>query len=355
MRRPWIDWLRGLAVVIMFHAHTIDSWTRAADRHNWWYYQSVRVSGMAAPLFLFLAGVAVVMASNAQARRGTPRAAASWALQKRGWEIFGIAILFRAQSWIFNPGATFTGLLKIDILNVMGPSMVLAAWLWGQTTRDNVRLALYTVLAFGIVAASPFVRETPLLAGLPEPIQWYLRPPTGKGWFAIFPWTALLIAGAAVGVIIDRARDAAAERRLAGVFAAAGAAIFALGLTTSYFPPLVAGTTFWTTSLSYFIIRIGLMLFLLAFAYAWMARPGADPATSPMIQMGRTSLFLYWVHVELAYGVLSYPIKNRMPFWSAMVAFVAFSIAMLWLSYFKDRIVSRWNASGTPPVQMARA
>ena len=68
--------------------------------------------------------------------------------------------------------------------------------------------------------------------------------------------------------------------------------------------------------------------------------------------MGRTSLFLYWVHVELAYGIFSYPIKGKMPFWAAMVAFVAFSIAMLWLSYAKDRLVARWTAA---PMRTARA
>ena len=352
MRRPWIDWLRGLAVVIMFHAHTIDAWTLAADRTTWWYYQSVRVSGMAAPLFLFLAGLAVVMASNAKVRKGASTAEASWALQKRGWEILGLAILFRAQSWIFNPSATLTGLLKVDILNVMGPSMVAAAWLWGRSSRDGVRLAIFAAATTLVVVASPFVRATDLLVPLADPLEWYLRPPAGKGWFALFPWAALLLAGGAVGVIIDRTRDAASERRLAGVFAASGAAIFAAGFTASYFPPLVPGTTFWTTSLSYFVIRIGLMLFLLSLAYAWMARPAADPATSPMIQMGRTSLFLYWVHVELAYGIFSYPIKGKMPFWAAMVAFVAFSIAMLWLSYAKDRLVARWNAE---PMRTARA
>jgi uncharacterized membrane protein len=355
MRRPWIDWLRGLAVVIMFHAHTIDSWTLASDRTSWWYYQSVRVSGMAAPLFLFLAGLAVVMASNAQVRKGATRAAASWALQKRGWEILGLAILFRAQSWIFNPGATFTGLLKIDILNVMGPSMVAAAWLWGRSGRDVVRLAICGLGACAVVAATPLVRETAVLAALPDSLEWYLRPPAGKGWFALFPWSALLLAGAAVGEIIDRARDAASERRLAGVFAVAGAATFAAGLTASYFPPLIPGTSFWTTSLSYFVIRIGLMLFLLSLAYAWMARPSADPATSPMVQMGRTSLFLYWVHVELAYGVTSYPIKGKVPFWAAMVGFVAFTLFMLWLSYAKDALVARWKASSPSPAGVARA
>ena len=354
MRRPWIDWLRGVAVVIMFHAHTIDAWTLVSDRKSWWYYQSVRVAGMGAPLFLFLAGLAVVMAANAGVRKGATPAASSRALQRRGWQILGLALLFRVQSWALNPGTTWTGLAKVDILNVMGPSMIAAAWLWGRTSRDSMRFAIYSVLALAVVCLTPWVRETASLAPLPDVLEWYVRPPVGKGWFALFPWTALLLAGSAVGVIVDRARDAASERHLAGLFAAAGAGLFALGLTTSYFPPLVAGTSFWTTSLSYFVIRVGLMVFLLSLSYAWMARRGAVAAKSPIVQMGRTSLFLYWVHVELAYGVLAYPIKAKMPFWVAMASFVVFSLAMLWLSYAKDRFVARRKAT-PPPMHTAPA
>ena len=31
-------------------------------------------------------------------------------------------------------------------------------------------------------------------------------------------------------------------------------------------------------------------------------------------QFGRASLFVYWVHVELVYGVLTAPIHRRLPF-----------------------------------------
>ncbi len=354
MRRPWIDWLRGVAVVIMFHAHTVDAWTLASDRKSWLYYQSVRVAGMGAPLFLFLAGLAVVMAANSGVRKGATPAAASRALQRRGWQILGLALLFRVQSWALNPGTTFTGLAKVDILNIMGPSMIAAAWLWGRTSRDGMRFAVYSIAALLVVGVTPWVRATTALASLPDVIEWYMRAPASKGWFALFPWTALLLAGSAFGVVIDRARDAASERRLAGLFAVSGAGLFALGLTTSYFPPLVAGTSFWTTSLSYFTIRVGLMVFLLSLSYAWMARPAADAAKSPIVQMGRTSLFLYWVHVELAYGVVAYPIKARMPFLLALACFVVFTLGMLWLSYAKDRFVARRKATPSP-MHMARA
>ena len=52
-RRPYLDWLRGIAVLIMIEGHTLDSWTRTADRQSPWYQWAIVVAGYGAPIFLF--------------------------------------------------------------------------------------------------------------------------------------------------------------------------------------------------------------------------------------------------------------------------------------------------------------
>ena len=84
-RRPYIDWLRGLAVVVMMEWHSIDSWSVTAGRDSEAFGWSAWIGGWAAPSFLYLAGVAVSLAGIARMRRGLDRHAASWTLQKRGW------------------------------------------------------------------------------------------------------------------------------------------------------------------------------------------------------------------------------------------------------------------------------
>src|SRR5919109_763764 len=58
-RRAYLDWMRGLAVLIMIEAHVIDSWTGGADRDGVGFGWSLILGGFGAPLFLFLAGVTV--------------------------------------------------------------------------------------------------------------------------------------------------------------------------------------------------------------------------------------------------------------------------------------------------------
>ncbi len=348
MRRAYIDWLRGVAVLIMIHAHVIDAWTRASDKARPGYDWILRVNGMGAPLFLFLAGVAVALAGAAGLRRHGQVARVSWALQRRGWEIFGLAILFRIQAWAVSPGATLYGILKVDILNVMGPTLAASAWLWGRASTTRARFWLMAAATLVVVGITPWVRTTPLIAAWPQPLAWYFQPMPGR--FAFFPWSGLLLAGSAAGVLLAAATTDDAQRRVVGWLTAGGAALFVVSIAASYAPPLHAATEFWSTSASFFFARIGVMLVLLGVAHAWVDR--ASKAWSPLLQFGRTSLFVYWIHVELAYGVLASPVKGRLPLGWAYVGYVLFTLAMLAASVGKDRVVTRWRTR-RPPLAVA--
>ena len=77
MRRIYVDWLRGVAVIIMILAHTMDSWTRPEDRTTAVFMWQTKLAGLAAPLFLFLAGLAVAMSGQARLRKGESVAVAT--------------------------------------------------------------------------------------------------------------------------------------------------------------------------------------------------------------------------------------------------------------------------------------
>ena len=140
-RRGYLDWMRGVAVLIMIEAHVIDSWTGGASRDSDAFGRSIILGGFGAPLFLFLAGVAVALSAGSKYRRSNDHAGASRAVVRRGLEIFGLAFLFRVQAWVLGWSSPRT-LLRVDILNIMGPSIMAAAALWGMAGGRR-RLAVY--------------------------------------------------------------------------------------------------------------------------------------------------------------------------------------------------------------------
>jgi hypothetical protein len=110
-------------------------------------------------------------------------------VRRRGWEIFGLAFLFRFQAYLLNPSAMLRGLFKVDILNIMGPSIVAAAALWPEARTYWRRLALFAGAAIAITLLTPPVRATHALDWLPDVLEWYIR--RGRGWAPSSPGRGL--------------------------------------------------------------------------------------------------------------------------------------------------------------------
>jgi uncharacterized membrane protein len=339
-RRGYLDWLRGVAVLIMIEAHLLDSWTGAPDREGRVFGWAMVVGGLGAPLFLFLAGVAVSMSAGSKLRRTGSVRTASSAVVRRGLEIYGLAFLFRVQAWILGWSRP-RALLKVDILNIMGPSIMAAAALWGLAKTDRARYAIFAAATLGVALLTPILREATFIRALPEPIEAYFRPVPYLTNFAFLPWSAFVFGGAAVGLLIDAARSPAAEKRLNGMLALGGIVLAIVAFALSYLPSPYASSYFWTTSPAFFFTRLGLMIAGVAAGYAWESRPGGATKWSPVQQLGRTSLFIYWIHVEMIYGLISRPIHHSLTFGQAWIAFGLFTLFMLGCSIVKDRVVNR--------------
>lgn len=339
--------MRGLAILIMIEAHVLDAWTRTADRSDWPFGWSVIVAGFAAPMFLFLAGLSVALAAGAGERRtGSGRLAAK-RVRRRGWEVLGLAYLFRIQAYLLNPKAMLTGVLKVDILNIMGPAIVAAAAIW-QAARDyRRRLAAFTLATLAITLATPLMRTSTLIDRLPPLAQWYIRATPGKNNFQIFPWAGFVFAGAAIGVVLERARGEKRERQLHAWMLPAGLAFAAACYAGSYLPSIYADSHFWTSSPMFFLLRVGTIAATLSAIYFWEQRPRLLGERwkwqSPMALFGQSSLFVYWVHVELAYGVFSSSLHKNLSFAQGVVAFALFTLAMFGLVLVKNLGLARWK------------
>lgn len=355
-RAGYIDWMRGFAVLVMILAHVVDSWTvTGPTRQTRPYFWFMVLAGMGAPLFLWLAGLAVPLAGHSRMRRGASIREASWTLQKRGWQIFGLALLFRLQAYVFSAGATAYGMLKVDILNVMGLSLVAAGWCWGLGRTRASRVAIASAVTLAVLVLSPLLRIWIWPERLPDPIEWYLRPPPNRSTFTLFPWSAFVFAGLALGEILAGVAEDR-RTRFHAICALGGVALAVLAYQLSFLPTWVAGSNFWTTSPSFFAIRLGAMIATFGLLY-FLLRPDGlwarltVPRTwSPMELLGRTSLFVYWVHVELVYGLPSRRLHKALSFEGALVAFAIFTVVMLGLTMLKTRYWDRetpWRATAS--------
>lgn len=330
----------------MVMAHVIDAWTRQEDRSRPIYMYLVFINGLASPLFLFLAGLTISMAASARATKVGHAAAASMA-RWRGLQVFGLAFLFRLQSQLLGWGA-WINFLKVDILNIMGIAMMAAAALWTLSQRRAVRIALFAVATTAIAMSTPLVRESPLLMPLPDAIEAYIRPLPGRTNFALFPWAGFVLAGAICGELVFAAQTAIEERRLQIGLLMVGVGGIVAAYAASFQPSIYPVANFWTSSPTFFFIRLGVCTALLPIARAVdvfhglvRARFGDRlPAGSPglLVQtLGRSSLFVYWIHVEMAYGGLAKPLKRALPLEISLLATIVLLALLYAIVKWKDR------------------
>jgi uncharacterized membrane protein len=359
-RLAYIDWLRGLACVLMFQTHCYDAWLSPDARKTTFFMWSQIVGTLPAPLFLFLAGISVALVTDKLRRKASSAAQIAGAVIRRGAEILVLAFLFRLQeyviAWGWAPGAD---LLRVDILNEIGVSIILmglTCWiifssyhgqhLWGIGSATSAAIAL------AISLLSPLLWTSWSPHWMPWPIESYINGVHNLGepqtWlFPIFPWSAFAFIGLAAGFLLASHWAATIGVRFFALAGIAGMALMLLGHYLEATPyHLYAIDDFWHTSPSFFLIRVGLLLPILAIGYAWCRWGGGRWRFSPLIQLGKTSLLVYWVHIEFVYGRFSILPRRAVDIRTASVGLVTIFLAMLLISTlrtrFKSELSFRW-------------
>ncbi len=123
-RIVFLDWLRGLAAIVMLQGHTFDSLLKPELREQPAFIFSQFFGGQAAAIFLFLTGITFGLGMNR--RDDLPAWRRVTGALRRARYLFLLAIAFRLQMWIFAwPHQPWTNLLRVDVLNLMGATAAL--------------------------------------------------------------------------------------------------------------------------------------------------------------------------------------------------------------------------------------
>ena len=95
---------------------------------------------------------------------------------------------------------------------------------------------------------------------------------------------------------------------------------------------LYAVYDYWHSSPNFLLMRCGILLTILFLVYAWCRWGLAQKGFSPIIQLGNTSLLVYWVHIEFVYGRFSILPKGQCGALRATAGLITIFLAMLGLS-----------------------
>jgi len=386
-RLAYIDWMRGLACLLMFQTHCYDAWLGGSARQSRFFMYSQLGGTFPAPLFLFLAGISFALVTDKLLRKNLAPPQIARSTIRRGAEIFGFGLLLRLQEYVISWGwAPKSDLLRVDILNTIGVSMMLMGVLcWivlSLVTRRNVEgappLSRRSLAGQGgdfdyqpnmpanslqstgrrtptrellVIAASSVALLisllTPLLwttwrpSFLPWPLESYINGVHNLGtpqpWlFPIFPWAAFAFVGLAVGFILQSSWTRPRQARVFIALGVVGVVLIQLSRWLDARPyQLYPVYDYWHTSPQFFLIRVGMLLLILTGTYSWCRWGLAEWGFSPLIQLGQASLLVYWVHIEFVYGRLSILTKHAQTIAGATLGLAIIFLSMLALAYIR--------------------
>ena len=372
-RLAYIDWMRGLACVVMIQAHCYDSWLNADARKSVLYRWSQAASTLPAPIFLFLCGVSFALVTERLRQKEMCVMEIFRTAILRGMEILGLGFLLRLQEYVLGyPKSPWTDLFRIDVLNILGVSIILMAVFWRLTAMPglsgsvvsatsslsaqvgkspanwrNRAIAYALATAAAVAVATPPLWTTHRLRVLPWILESYINGvhiyDSPQPWlFAIFPWCGFAFVGLAFGLFLFSDFAQRKEALALSIVGGTGALSGALSLWWDYSGVKVyAVYDYWHSSPNFFLMRCGILMILLFAIFAWCRWGLATKGFSPFIQLGRTSLLVYWVHIEFVYGRLSILPKWRSNIALATLGLVVILAAMLGISIWRTSTKKR--------------
>jgi len=379
-RLAYIDWMRGLACVLMFQTHCYDSWLGGDARQSRFFMYSQLAGTFPAPLFLFLAGISFALVTEKLCQKNEPPGRVLRSTLRRGAEILGYGLLFRLQEYVIAWGwAPKSDLLRVDILNTIGAAMMLMAilcaivlvacksprFIWGQPPKPalseaegavpgaerppvadawptrGLLISASTLTALAISFLTPLLWTTWRPDFLPWPLESYINGVHNLGTpqfhlFPIFPWTAFAFAGLAVGFLLQSPWTRVREAKAFVGLAVGGAVLIELSRWLDAQPrQLYPIYDYWHTSPEFFLVRLGTLMVILSAGYAWCRWGLAPRGFSPLIQLGQASLLVYWLHIEFVYGRVSLLAKHAQGIAGASLGLLAITLAMTALAYMR--------------------
>jgi uncharacterized membrane protein len=328
-RLQYLDWVRGVAAIIMLQGHVFNSFTRVDLRNTGPYVFSQFVGGMPPAIFLFLTGVTLAFLMDSGERKQLSAGQRVYAALRRAGYLLGVAFLFRIQLWAFSSPRNFNDIFRVDILNCMGFAIAVASPMAIFRTVERVRLC--AILGLAIAAASPLVSQVDW-AFTPDLVRNYLIP--SNQFFGFFPWAAFLFFGVSFGSLLRVVKKEDIHQAMQWI--ALGGLVIGTGAYTisNTSISIYSKSDFWLDGPALILIKTGVVLIAIAFAYLWTLQTSAQE-WSWVRQFGASSLLVYWVHIELVYGRWLGVLKEELTIGQTMIAATAVTIAMLLLSVAK--------------------
>jgi uncharacterized membrane protein len=330
-RFPYLDALRGLALVLMVVNHTARYWI--GQPMGWPRYHLIYLTTtVAGPVFLFLVGFVLPMSFEAATRPGIKYARRALGIVAAGYLLN--VLVFPEDSWIAS-----------NVLHTIGLAILFATPLLYVMHRPAAR---HAIVVAAVVLYATFSRLFAPLTGWVE-----RHPKLAEVWFydfPLWPWMSLVLVGLVLGWGARARKDEPARARYFAVLAVAGVACLAVAVAWELAMPSRPHLGFtrdyilnhhWIPSGATAAGVLGVIFCSLGAMYYLMAVRGLQ--LRPLVIAGQSAFLLYFLHhfivVSLVQRKLGIVMTSWWLYWLSNAVLMAALIALAagWLAIKRAR------------------
>lgn len=306
----------------MFFVHSAAAWLEPGVRQSDYWRWSMLLSGMVAPVFMFLAGVSICLVAHKVGPRPEREKQARWKIALRGLNIlllgYGLHVAFWAAGHF---SGDWTRILKVDILHCIGLCLAVFPFIaWPRRTLNWNALVLFLLLPI----LSQVTFRLPLQQWMPEGLASYLSVRPGLALFPFVPYATWVAFGLFVGpMFVDavhgEGNSPGRERRFWMGLLVAAALMYGAGkgIKMVYFHYglcYLGGEEIIRKGLIHLFFMKGAAVLALFFLMGVSTRWFDRGTLGPVVLLGKTSLFTYCVHLMIIYhGVGPYVNRSLQP------------------------------------------
>ena len=332
-------------MVEMFFVHPAVAWMAPASKQGT-YFETMRfISGMVAPVFLTLAGIAIAIIAEHGRKKSIDEHQLKRRVTTRGVEVWAIGYGLHLFMYLMG-GARghWQQILKVDILHCIGASLVIFPWVAWPRHRLNLAALLFALL---IPFAAMLLFRLPVEDVLPVGVSGYFKTNAPMTQFALIPYATWVAFGLFIGPLLLAGLDSPRkERRFWIAIVVAAVALYAAsrGMKWLFYHfelnrlgtevPQVRGLPFVFWMKGAFV--------LVALFFFRITAPAMDRLRRPvLVLLGQTSLFAYCVHLVIVYSPLGSLLRHRLTALEHFASCIALFAVMVLLSLAWVRVRPR--------------
>ncbi|MCU7495228.1 MAG: DUF1624 domain-containing protein [Ignavibacteria bacterium] len=352
-RFAFIDLYRGWALLFMIETHIFNAMLQPELSTSAWFKYLTFINGLVAPSFLFISGFAFTIASQRKLDafreykfdfwRQLGRIALIWLI---GYSLRLPYLSIQKMLHKASPEEILP-FLSVDVLHCIAFGLLLMFILRLFIKSDVIYNSILVAVTFISFMFAPLVYKIDFTQYMPLPLANYFNEQHGS-LFPLFPWLGFMLSGSVISYFYMLFKNRNEEAKFLKVALGSGIACMLVGAFVLWFPlDMLDYISKIVPNQFFFLMRLGIVLVLLiSLRYYEISR---DTKKSFVLEVGRESLLVYWLHLQVIYrklwqGTTLYSIVGqRFDFLQCILASIALAGLMVLSAMLWTRIKKRYK------------